>query len=568
MARTKHHREKKRQLGQFLTPPEVAERILAGLPLRPTDRVLEPGFGGGAFLIPLIEELLRLRHGDLDAVLHENVWGIELDHELYRQTLDRIQERWGDLPSHHNLVHGDFLLEDYPRGEWIPLVGEGRFDEDGFFDLVVGNPPFGGTVSIPHQDRLESLFGWRSGLRIKKETYSYFIVKALDLVRSGGNIVFICSDTFLTIPTMRGLRSALMNEGACQVLRLRGFSPETNYPMVVLRFAKGTPSPTVAVEHRDVPREAIEATANLSWKAGGEFAHYFGGPTLGEFMVASSGMTTGKNEYFVRRIIDEAVREPYDFEFFDDPATVQNELERARLNRLSANQLAKLRDMERRGETRRNVRVVARETPLRVAMPHPDYRYYNKAQSAILYAPPRHAIYWRDEGDAVLTFKKNGRWYLHGVGGAPFFAREGMTWQLVAARLKPRYLPEGYILDSGAPCAFLRDEVSHDELWFILGWTLTDAATRILKGVINHTMNIQSKDFERMPYPSWVTADRREEAIELVRGAVDLAIAGALDNPSEIVKRLERLYACDVMTRTNSTAPPAASHYRPGHDDR
>ena len=104
MARTKHHREKKRQLGQFLTPPEVAERILAGLPLRPTDRVLEPGFGGGAFLIPLIEELLRLRHGDLDAVLHENVWGIELDHELYRQTLDRIQERWGDLPSHHTDV--------------------------------------------------------------------------------------------------------------------------------------------------------------------------------------------------------------------------------------------------------------------------------------------------------------------------------------------------------------------------------------------------------------------------------------------------------------------------------
>ena len=273
MARTKHHREKKRQLGQFLTPPEVAERVLAGLELRPTDRVLEPGFGRGAFLIPLIERFLRLRHGDLAAVLTENVWGIELDDELYRQTLDSIRERWGDLPSQHNLVHGDFLLEEYPKGEWLPLVGEGRFDQDGFFDLVAGNPPFGGTVSIPHQDRLESQYGWRGGLRIKKESYSYFIVKALDLIRSGGNIVFICSDTFLTIPTMRGLRKALMNEGACEVLRLKEFSPETTYPMVVLRFAKGAPSSTVEVEHRSVPREAIEATANLSWKAGGEFAH-------------------------------------------------------------------------------------------------------------------------------------------------------------------------------------------------------------------------------------------------------------------------------------------------------
>jgi len=289
------------------------------------------------------------------------------------------------------------------------------------------------------------------------------------------------------------------------------------------------------------------------------FAQYFGGPTLGEFMVASSGMTTGKNEYFVRRIIDGAVQEPYDFEFFDDPVTVKRELERARLNRLSANQLAKLRDMERRGETRRNVRVVARQAPLPVELPHRDYRYYNKAQSAILYAPPRHAIFWRDEGDAVLTFKKNGRWYLHGVGGAPFFGREGITWQLVAAKLKTRYLPEGYILDSGAPCAFLREAVGHNELWFILGWTLTDAATRILKGVINHTMNIQSKDFERMPYPSWVPADRKEEAIDLVRGAVDQAIAGALDHPSEIVERLEMLYARDALACIETTAPPAAT---------
>ena len=110
-----------------------------------------------------------------------------------------------------------------------------------------------------------------------------------------------------------------------------------------------------------------------------------------------------------------------------------------------------------------------------VQLPHPDYRLYNKASGARLYAEPSHAIFWRDDGDAVLTFKKNGPWYLHGVGGAPYFGREGLTWQLVAARIKARYLPPGYVLDSGAPCAFLRPDVSNDGLlYFILAWLQTE----------------------------------------------------------------------------------------------
>ncbi len=547
MARTKHHRDKKQQLGQFLTPREIAVRVLKGHTLRPCDRVLEPGFGAGAFLLPLIDTFMMLRSNDLSAVLNENIWGIEVDDELFEGTLAQIARRWGPLPEHHNLVRGDFLLQDYPNGEWRELNGAGRLGQDGWFDLIVGNPPFGGTVSIEHQNRLEAAYGRRGGLKIKKETYSFFIVKSLDLLRTGGRLEFICSDTFLTIPTMKGLRKALMDEGTSEVIRLDEFSPETSYPMVVLRFAKDGPSDSVKVEHRTASRASINATANLSWRAGGALDPYFMGPTLGEVMVASSGMTTGKNEYFVRDIVNGELQEPYAFTFVEDPVSVERELARARLNQLSKKQLAKFAQMEQNGATRRNVRVTPREEPLRVALPHPDYRYYNKAQTGLFYAPPRYAIYWRDKGDAVLTFKQNGRWYLHGVGGGPFFEREGITWSLVASRLKMRYLPEGYILDSGSPCAFLRDGVPRDELWFILGWTLTEKATEILKNVLNHTMNIQSKDFERMPYPFWVSEGRRHDAIALVRETVTAAMNGLLDNrEDQILADLECLYMLDT----------------------
>jgi hypothetical protein len=48
----------------------------------------------------------------------------------------------------------------------------------------------------------------------------------------------------------------------------------------------------------------------------------------------------------------------------------------------------------------------------------------------------------------------------------------------------------------------------------------------VLKTVINHTMNIQSKDFERMPYPWWVPAANKTAATERVIGMIEEAKVG------------------------------------------
>jgi hypothetical protein len=143
-----------------------------------------------------------------------------------------------------------------------------------------------------------------------------------------------------------------------------------------------------------------------------------------------------------------------------------------------------------------------------------------------VYKEPKFVVFWKDEGDAVLTFKKNGNWYLHGIGGQKFFKKQGMTWQLVAPRINMKFLPAGYILDSGAPCGFLRDGVEEDEFWFIFGWSITEKATEILKTVINHTRNIQSKDVERLPYPVWVSPAKKAKAIALTKKLVEEGMSG------------------------------------------
>jgi hypothetical protein len=215
-------------------------------------------------------------------------------------------------------------------------------------------------------------------------------------------------------------------------------------------------------------------------------------------------------------------------------------------------------EQEARGETERALRVTLKARPQRIRLPHPDYAPYNKATNKLIYTPPSCVVYWKNDGQAVYTFKKSGPWYLHGVGGKPYFKQEGLSWQLISSHLNIRYLPAGYILDSGAPCAFLKKGVAKDEMYFVMGWCLTKWCNTILKKVINHTRNIQSKDFERLPYPSWVSAEHREKAIGLIKDMIRRAKQGeSFSYKSKEISVFDELFAWN-----NSAASEERRHFR------
>lgn len=531
MSITKTKREKKRQLGQYLTPIHTARLLVAQLIVKKSDKVLEPSMGDGSFILPLIEKFMVLYEGSmeerLEQVLTQNIYGVEIDNTLYQRCLENIKSKWGFLPETHNFYHQDFFRCNFQPTHPHPVALNQYASLK--FNYIVGNPPFGGTLDPAIQDELDKQYGFRNGEKMKKETYSFFIVKSLKLLAPNGKLLFICSDTFLTIKTMRGLRMLLISQGKVQIDDLNYFSDETNHPMVILHFQKNEYQNGIVVKQSFIERDKIDLTDNFSWRIHDNVVKYFQGPSLSEYVIATSGMTVGKNEYFVREIINgtnDTIKEPYYFEFFEDPITLAKEKNRARLGKLSPKKIKEIQQQEFLGITRRSVRVTPRPSPLSITLPHPDYAYYNKGVNAIVYCPPTHAIFWKDKGDAVLTFKKNGNWYLHGVGGQKFFLREGLTWQLIAQTLHIRYLPEGYILDSGAPCAFLRQGVDSSELYFILGWALTGQCNYLLKEVINHTKNIQGKDFERLPYPFWVQPDDKMEIISFVQKMVAQGMNG------------------------------------------
>ena len=543
MANTKRFRNQKKQLGQFMTPQGLAVNIVAELDLTESACILEPSFGEGAFLFAIIKKLLTLGKGTkqekLERIFTSQLYGIEIDEQLYTQTVNQIRYLYGNVDT-NNLKRNDFFREHFDKEQ---------------FDFIIGNPPFGGTFDSEIEDNIDRLYGGWKGCNLKKETYSFFIAKSLDLLKHGSILCFISSDTFLTINTMVGLRKRLADQTTPVVKHLESFSDETQYGMVVLTAAKTGCAEFVTVDGKSMPVEKIMLTDNFSWKLDDEFCQYFEGEKLTDYIVCSSGMTVGKNEYFIRKLLpDGSFYEPYEFVFFDDPITLEKEIAKARLGKISPLRKEKILLQECNGETKRNVHVVKREIPLKLHFPHPDYKLYNKSNSNIVYAPPTHVVYWKDDGDAVMTFRRNGNWYLHGVGGQKFFGREGLTWQLISSRLNMKYLPAGYILDSGAPCAFLRDGIEADELFFIFAWTLTPLATRILKQVINHTVNIQGKDVERLPYPWWVDALTKKLIVTKIKTMLTAAQDGRkFCSKSKEIAELETLFVMDDITVHHKT---------------
>jgi type I restriction-modification system DNA methylase subunit len=196
--------------------------MVADLPLTEASRILEPSFGTGSFLVAVVERLMELGSGTererFRRIMSKQVFGVEIDPVLYGQAIKEIEHRWGPLPSDHNLTMNDFFRVEYLMGT---------------FDVVVGNPPYGGTFDPRIEDRLDCLYGRWNGHKLKKETYSFFIARSLDWLAAGGTISFVSSDTFTTISTMGGLRRRLMDEATVRVTHLSEFSDETKQPVLI-----------------------------------------------------------------------------------------------------------------------------------------------------------------------------------------------------------------------------------------------------------------------------------------------------------------------------------------------
>jgi len=155
-------------------------------------KMLEPSFGNGDFLEVIVDRLLQSWDRDGKADFSELLRALSAV-EVHRDSVVAVEERILAQLSEYGfgvdeaaaltsswLYQGDFLLKNLSRD----------------FDFVVGNPPYVRQEMIPG----ELLTEYRrrfSTMYDRADLYVPFLEKALDLLKQGGALGFICSDRWM-----------------------------------------------------------------------------------------------------------------------------------------------------------------------------------------------------------------------------------------------------------------------------------------------------------------------------------------------------------------------------------
>jgi hypothetical protein len=253
--------------GAVFTRREVVDFILdlvgysTTRPL-PELTVLEPSFGGGDFLLPLLDRLLAVRKQWLAAgravrSLAPCIRAVELHRTTFDRTRTQVIQRlveddFQPAAAIHLadawLVQSDFLLT--------------RFRD--CFDFVVGNPPYLRQELIPaallneYRRRYATLYD-------RADLYVPFFEHSLSLLRAGGQLGFICADRWMKNRyggPLRGLVAKGFHLRVCvDMVGTPAFQSDViAYPAITV-IAKCAPGPTRVAERPTIEPAALEALA-------------------------------------------------------------------------------------------------------------------------------------------------------------------------------------------------------------------------------------------------------------------------------------------------------------------
>lgn len=156
-------------------------------------RALEPSFGDGDFLLPLVERLVaswkRYGNGDAKSDLSNCVRAVELHRDTYAATKLRViacLRSQGVAENDANYLAGTWLTND----DFLLASLEGEFD------FVLGNPPYVRQELIPNELLAEYRSRYRT-LYDRADLYIPFIERSLSVLAARGSLGFICADRWM-----------------------------------------------------------------------------------------------------------------------------------------------------------------------------------------------------------------------------------------------------------------------------------------------------------------------------------------------------------------------------------
>ncbi|MDX1688947.1 MAG: N-6 DNA methylase [Candidatus Promineifilaceae bacterium] len=198
--------DKQRTYGQFDTPPDVADLLLAFCLRHHSDTLLDPSCGNGA----LLERAARWQAwlAGTPAAAEERLWGIELDPAA-------AADAQASLPGAHVRHQNFFTVEPshpfdavvgnppYTRAEWI-----GRLQEEAGEQLAIFGEPEE-KAAAEKEAAIPARF-WDDSLSRRAGLHAYFFLHGTSFLRPGGRLGFVVPNNWLDVAYGKGLKQFIL----------------------------------------------------------------------------------------------------------------------------------------------------------------------------------------------------------------------------------------------------------------------------------------------------------------------------------------------------------------------
>lgn len=201
---TNADRDRRSEIGQFLTPASVAS-FMAGLFPKPgSDEVslLDPGAGIGTLTAALLERWALSSHQFRTV----HVDAFELDEAVRSYLSDTFSCFHTKLPLTYRVIDGDFIER---------ALDQIQFEPDRRYTHAILNPPYKKINSDSRHRRLLRHIGLET-----VNLYSAFVGLALELLLPGGHLVAIIPRSFCNGPYYKPFRLFLMKRAAIHHIHL------------------------------------------------------------------------------------------------------------------------------------------------------------------------------------------------------------------------------------------------------------------------------------------------------------------------------------------------------------
>ena len=195
------------------------------LKVEKNDKILEPCAGDGVFVDKIISTKKKM--------------GVEID------ALDLNPEATKILSAKYK---ANKSIKVQNLDTLFDLSLDKYSNDGGYFDKVIGNPPYGAWQEYLKREELKKKYGG-----YVRETYTLFLRRCISLLKPNGRLVFIIPDTFLALHLHKGLRQFLLENTVIEEILLipSKFFPGVNFGysnLCIISLVKTTPSPTTSFE--------------------------------------------------------------------------------------------------------------------------------------------------------------------------------------------------------------------------------------------------------------------------------------------------------------------------------